>query len=150
MGSKIKTSDVQTNGKQIVGQISTAASIASPMTKRARKTARVTGMHSHEAKHFMQGKLPISSAVSNTAGSTVENEIVESRLNCRGLNNSRPRYSQFVVRRLISSNSHHTGGEIKNSSTKFLRDRAQSEVPVRFQTNASTTRMYPSHSGKNR
>src|ERR1700747_347555 len=126
-----------------------AANIASPMTKKATNTAVVAGIRGQEANHCTQGKLPISSAVSNTAGITVENEIVESRLNWSVLNNSRPRYSQLAVRRLMTSNSHHTGAETKNSSTKFLRDRAQSDVPVRFHTKASTIRIYPSHSGKN-
>src|SRR5262245_48743650 len=107
-------------------------------------------MRGPEAKRCIQSKLRISSAVWNTAGITVENEIVDSRSNRTGLNNSRPRYSQFPVRRLISSNNHHTGAEIANSSTKSFRDRVQSEMPVRHKTKASSTKMYPSHSGKNR
>src|SRR5438046_7869113 len=103
-----------------------------------------------EANRRIQLKLCISSAVSNTAGITVENERVDSRLNSSGLNNSPPRYSQFAVRKLISSNSHHTGAEITNSTAKSLRERDQIESPARFSTRASTTRMYPSHSGKNR
>src|SRR5215468_1394101 len=107
-------------------------------------------MRGPEAKRCIQSKLRISSAVSNTAGITVENEIVDSRSKRSGVNNSRPRYSQFPVRRLISSNNHHTGAEITNSSPKSFRDRVQSDPPVRFQTKASTSKMYPSHSGKNR
>src|ERR1044071_5638259 len=105
-------------------------------------------MRGPEAKRCIQPKLRISSVVLNTAGITVENEIVESRSNRSGPNNSRPRYSQFPVRRLISSNNHHTGAEITNSSTKSFRDRVQTELPVPLQTKASTTKMYPSHSGK--
>src|SRR6266481_5212098 len=37
-----------------------------------------------------------------------------------------------------------------NSTTKSLRERDQSELPVRRSTHASTTRIYPSQSGKNR
>src|SRR5436853_5232681 len=81
---------------------------------------------------------------------TVENAIVESRLNSRGLNSSRPRYCQFAVRRLISSNNHQTGAEKQKSSTNLFRDRDQSELPVHLHTRASTIRMYPSQSGKNR
>ncbi|PYI98968.1 MAG: hypothetical protein DME98_02280 [Verrucomicrobia bacterium] len=54
------------------------------------------------------------------------------------------------MRRLISSNSHHTGAESRKSRIKFLRDRVQSELPIRLCTRASTTKMYPSQSGKNR
>src|SRR5437899_1309723 len=37
-----------------------------------------------------------------------------------------------------------------NSTTKSLRERDQSELPVRRSTHASTTRIYPSQRGKNR
>src|SRR5882724_2625970 len=124
--------------------------MASPIRRRPTNIARVTGIRGPEAKRSIHPKLPISSAVSNTAGTTTENEIVQSRLNWRGLNSSRPRYSQFAVRRLISSNDHHTGAEIKKSSRKSFRERDQSELPARFQTSASTTKMYPSQSGKNK
>src|SRR4029453_13624666 len=120
------------------------------MISRPTNTARVAGMSGPEAKRFIQPKLRISSAVSNTAGTTTENEIVQSRLNWSVLNRSRPRYSQFPVRRLISSNDHHTGAETTKSSTKFFRERDHSELPGRLQTKASTTKMYPSQSGKNR
>src|SRR5690349_22269568 len=80
---------------------------------------------------------------------TVEKAMVESRLNSRGLNSSRPRYCQFAVRRLISSNNHQIGAEKQKSSTKLFRERDQSELPARTQTRASTTRIYPSQSGKN-
>src|SRR5262249_46848608 len=106
-------------------------------------------MRGPEAKRCIQPKLCISAAVSNTAGITVENETVESRLNSRGLNRSRPVYSQFPVRKLISSNSHHTGAEMKKSRTKFFRECDQSELPVRLCTSTSIIKMYPSHNGKN-
>src|SRR5438067_6289579 len=111
-----------------------AESIASPVTNRPMKTPGVAGKRSAEAKCFIQPKLRISSAVSNTAGITVENEIVESTSNWIGVNKSPPRYSQFPVRRLISSNNHHTGAERKKSSTKCFRDRDHSELPARLQT----------------
>src|SRR5262245_34428148 len=117
---------------------------------RPTKIQGVAGTRGPEANGFAQLKPRINSAVSNTAGITVENEIVESTSNRSGPNNARPKYSQFPVRRLISSNNHHTGAEITNSSTKSLRDRVQSELPVRLQTKASTAKIYPSHSGKNR
>src|SRR2546423_4779958 len=120
------------------------------MTKRPINVAGVARNRGPAPNRCIQPKLRISSAVSNTAGITVENEIVESRSNRSGSNDSRPKYSQFPVRRLISSNDHHTGAEITNSSTKYFRDRLQSELPVRLHTKASTTKMYPSQRGKNR
>src|SRR5438045_5033750 len=81
---------------------------------------------------------------------TIENAIVQSRLNSRGLNSSRPIYCQFAVRKLISSKNHQTGAEKQKSSTNLFRERDQSELRARVQTRASTTRTYPSQSGKNR
>src|SRR4030095_1068432 len=37
----------------------------------------------------------------------------------------------------------------QKSSTKLFRERDQSELPVRVETRASTTKIYPSQSGKN-
>src|SRR5437867_11378091 len=135
----MKTSEVHANGKKIFGQTSIADSMASPTRTRPTNTARVAGILGPETKRSIQPKLRITSAVSNTAGTTTENEIVQSRLNWSGLNSSRPTYSQFPVRRLINSNSHHTGAEMKKSSTKSFRDRTQVELPVRSCTSASTT-----------
>src|SRR5437762_6345863 len=146
----MKTSAVHVDGEKNFGQSSIAESMASPMISRPTNTARVAGTHGPEAKRCVQLKLRTSSALSNTAGTTTENEIVQSRLNWSGLNSSRPRYSQFAVRRLITSNSHHTGAENKKSSTKFFRERDQSEMPPRLHTSASRTKIYPSQSGKKR
>lgn len=110
---------------------------------------RVDGSRSPVLHTRVHEKVRISSAVSNTAGMTVENAIVQSTLNATGLNSSRPRYCQFAVRRLINSNNHQLGAEKQNRSTKFFRERDQSELPERVDTRASTTRMYPSQSGKN-
>src|SRR5215831_4140985 len=121
-----------------------------PMANRTTKTRGVAGTRGPDLNFCIQRKLWISSAVSNTAGTTVENEIVESRLNSTGLNSSRPRYSQLAVRVLISSNNHQTGAEKQKRSTNLFRERDQRELPVRVQTKASTTRIYPSQSGKNR
>src|SRR5690348_18397642 len=98
------------------------------MTNRPIKTARVAGTGGPEANRFIQPKLRISSPVSKTAGITTENEIVQSTLNWSELNSSRPRYSQFAVRRLISSNNHHTGAESRKSSRKSFRERVQIEL----------------------
>src|SRR5205823_5752860 len=117
---------------------------ATNSTTNSRRVAATRG-----PRKCIQRKVWISSAVSNTAGMTVENEIVQSRLNSRGLNSSRPRYCQFAVRRLISSNNHQLGAEKQKSSTKPFRERDQSELPARVETRASTTRIYPSHNGKN-
>src|SRR5438552_10953816 len=121
-----------------------------PAINRTTKTRGVAGTRGPERKWWTQRKVWVSSAVSNTAGTTVENAIVASRLNSNGLNSSRPRYCQFAVRRLISSNNHQTGAEKQKSSTNLFRERDQSELPARAQTRASTTRIYPSQSGKKR
>src|SRR5262245_9203688 len=121
-----------------------------PTTNRMAKTRGVAGTRGPDPNFCVQRKLWISSAVSNTAGTTVENEIVQSRLNSTGLNSSRPRYCQLAVRRLISSNNHQTGAEKQKSSANFFRERDQRELPTRPQTKASTTKIYPSQSGKNR
>src|SRR5437868_15344780 len=118
--------------------------------RRPTNTCCVAGTRWADANRFIQPKLPISSAVSNTAGTTTENEIVESKLNWSGVNRSRPRYSQFAERTLISSNNHHTGAESAKSNTKFLRERVQIESPTRRCTRASTIKIYPIQSGKNR
>src|SRR6516165_6718404 len=121
-----------------------------PTTNRTAKTRGVAGTRGPDLNFCIQRKLWISSAVSNTAGTTIENEIVRSRLNSTRLNSSRPRYCQLPVRRLINSNNHHTGAEKQKSSTNLFRERDQRELPARLQTKASTTKMYPSQSGKNR
>src|SRR5262249_59883436 len=121
-----------------------------PKTNKTTKTRGGTGTRGPDLKICIKRKLWISSAVSNPAGTTVENEIVHSRLNSTGLNSSRPRYCQLAVRRLISSNNHQTGAEKQKSSTNLFRERDQSELPARLQTKASTTKIYPSQSGKNR
>ena len=120
-----------------------------PATNSTTKSRGVAATRGPELKKCVQRKVWISSAVSNTAGMTVENAIVQSKLNSRGLNSSRPRYCQFAVRRLINSNNHQIGAEKQKSSTKFFRERDQSELPARVETRASTTRIYPSQSGKN-
>src|SRR5262249_30740366 len=114
------------------------------------KTRGVAGTRGPDLNFCIQRKLWISSAVSNTAGTTVENEIVESRPNSTGPKSSRPRYCQLAVRVFISSNNHQTGAEKQKSSTNVFRERDQRELPVRVQTKASTTKTYPSQSGKNR
>src|SRR5262249_53516328 len=150
IGSQIKTSEIQVNGKKSFGQASSAVSMPRPTTNRTAKTRGVAGTRGPDLNFCVQRKLWISSAVSNTAGTTVENEIVQSRLNSTGLNSSRPRYCQLAVRRLISSNNHQTGAEKQKSSANFFRERDQRELPTRPETKASTTKIYPSQSGKNR
>src|SRR5438046_3097454 len=122
----------------------------SPTMNRATKMGAVPCTCGPDLRWLVQRKVCINSAVSKTAGTTTEKESVQSRLNWSGLNRSRPRYSQLAVRRLISSNNHHTGADKQKSSTKSLRERDQNELPARIHTKASTTKMYPSQSGKNR
>lgn len=120
------------------------------MTNRTTKTPGLARTRERELNFCVQRKVWISSAVSNTAGTTVENGTVEIRLNSRGVNSSRPRYCQFAVRQLISSNNHQTGAEKQKRRANLFRERDQRDVPARVQTSASTTRTYPSQSGKNR
>src|SRR5204863_7356851 len=114
----------------VFGQISIATSITRPPANRLTNVAGVACTRGAEANRRIQLKLCSSSAVSKTAGITVENERVDSRLNSSGLNNSPPRYSQFAVRRLKSSNSHHTGADITKRYKKFLDNRDQNEVSL--------------------
>src|SRR4051812_49231930 len=122
----------------------------SPTTNRTTKIPGVAGTRRRELNFCVQRKVWISSAVSKTAGMTVEKGTVEIRLNSSGLNSSRPRYCQFPVRQLISSNNHQTGADKQKSSANLFRERDQRDVPVRVQTSASTIRTYPSQSGKKR
>src|SRR5436190_10746345 len=115
-------------------------SMPRPAITGATKTGGVAGTGGPDLKGFIQWKVCISSAVSKTAGTTIENAIVQSKLYWSGVNKSRPRYSQLAVRRLNSSNHHHTGAEKQKSSTKSLRERDQIELPVRDLTKASTTK----------
>src|SRR5437016_14672403 len=125
-------------------------SMPRPAINRATKTVGVADTRGPDRKGFIQRKVWINSAVSKTAGTTIENAIVQSKLYWSGVNRSRPRYSQLAVRRLNSSNNHHTGAEKQKSSTKSLRERDHIELPARVQTKASTAKTYPSQSGKNR
>src|SRR5579884_184459 len=111
--------------------MSIAENIARPINSRNKKAARLAGRRGPEAKRSIHAKVPISSAVSKTAGMTVENEIVASESNSSGANSSRPRYSQLPVRRLISSKSHHTTAETANNDTKCFLERNHNELPVR-------------------
>src|SRR5438874_12414638 len=115
-------------------------SMPRPAINRATKTGGVAGTRAPDLNRFIQWKVCINSAVSKTAGTTIENAIVQSKLYWSGVNRSRPRYSQLAVRRLNSSNHHHTGAEKQKSSTKSLRERDQIEIPVRDLTKASTTK----------
>src|SRR5436853_4599562 len=115
-------------------------SMPRPAINRATKTGGVAGTRSPDLKAFILRKVCINSAVSKTAGTTMENAIVQSKLYWSGVNRSRPRYSQLAVRRLNSSNNHHTGAEKQKSSTKSLRERDQIELPARVRTKASTTK----------
>src|SRR5207237_8209852 len=115
-------------------------SMPRPAINRVTKTGGVAGTRGPDLKGFIQWKVCINSAVSKTAGTTIENAIVQSKLYWSGVNRSRPRYSQLAVRRLNSSNSHHTGDEKQKSNTKSLRERDQIELPARGQTKAATTK----------
>src|SRR2546421_9498510 len=115
-------------------------SMPRPAINRATKTGGVAGTRGPELNRFIQRKVWINAAVSKIAGTTIENAIVQSKLYWSGVNRSRPRYSQLAVRKLNSSNNHHTGAEKQKSSTKSLCERDQIELPVRDLTKASTTK----------
>src|SRR2546423_13168582 len=115
-------------------------SMPRPAINRATKTGGVAGTRGPAQKGVIQWKVCINSTVSKTAGTTIENAIVQSKWYWSGVNKSRPRYSQLAVRRLTSANHHHTGAEKQKSSTKSLRERDQIELPARVQTKASTTK----------
>src|SRR5205814_5630184 len=108
--------------------------------KQSDKTGGLAATPGPALNRFIQRKVWINSAVSKTAGTTIENAIVQSKLYWSGVNKSRPRYSQSAVRRLNSSNSHHAGAEKQKSSTKSFRERDQIELRVRDLTKASITK----------
>src|SRR5690349_20034304 len=101
------------------------------MAKNAINTGEDDGTGGPAFVRRIHPKLANNSAVSIIAGRTIENAIVQSELNWSVENNSRPRYCQFAVRRLISSNNHQTGADKQNSRTKSLRERDHMEVRVR-------------------
>src|SRR5438309_6288979 len=68
-------------------------SMPRPAINRATKTGGVAGTRGPALKGFIQWKVCINSAVSKTAGTTIENAIVQSKLYWSGVNKSRPRYS---------------------------------------------------------
>ena len=123
--------------------------MAQPVRNSPEQTRGVAGTRGPQAKRAIQPKDPMSSAVPKTAGTTVEKLSDASTKYSRSLKSSRPRYRQFPVRQLMASKSHQTGTEITKSMAKSRGDRVSGELPVRRRTSASTTRMYPSHSGKN-
>jgi hypothetical protein len=71
---------------------------------------------------------------------TVEKEREVSKKYAKGPNLSPPRYSQFWVRRLNASNSHHAGAEHANRRAKPFGERVRIEVSRRRSTSASTKR----------
>src|SRR5213594_3080230 len=103
-----------------------------------------------DANRSVQENVLTSSAVSKTAGITVENETEERMKYSSPVKFSPPRYFQFCVRSLMISNSHHAGADRTNSKMKSRRDRASNDVPLRARTSASVVRMYPTQSGKKR
>ena len=125
------------------------ARMTSPANSNPRPTRRVSGICTPAGSDLTQRNVHTSSAVSNTAGMTVENDSVQSAQYTSGMNEPAPRYSQLPVLPLMISNNHQAGTDRMKSRTNPVRKRAHSDVPARRQTTASTTRMQPSHSGKN-
>src|SRR5262245_13684388 len=124
--------------------------MATPARKSPVASFRVGARRTPAANRSIQRKVRASSAVSKTAGITVENEIVHSAKYSKPVNSSLPRYSQLRDRLLITSKSHQAGAELKNSQTKSRRDRLNMDVPLRSRTRASTVKAYPNQSGKNK
>src|SRR5688500_14037750 len=94
-----------------------------------------------DAKRVVHLNVETSSAVSKTAGITVEKETEQRRKYSRSVKCSPPRYSQLCVRLLMISKSHQAGAERTNSRMKSRGDRASKDVPLRARTSASTARM---------
>lgn len=124
--------------------------MSAPISHRTTFTSRVSGTRPPAGSAFTQRNARANSAVSKTAGITVEKHSVHSALYSSGVNPPAPRYSQFSVRLLMISNSHHAGADSANNSPNARRDRVHIDDPVRRYTSASTKRIYPSHSGKKR
>ncbi len=123
--------------------------MAEPVSKNPQQVRGVAEMRGPRPNRSIQRDVPINSAVPKTAGMTVEKLTDASTKYSRSLNNSPPRYCQFAVRQLMISNTHQAGAEMTNNIAKSRGDRVSSELPVRRSTSASTTRVYPSHKGKN-
>src|SRR5689334_17291690 len=78
-GSRISANDVHTNGEKYLGQASVKLSMIRPANSRLRFTATEGVTRGPDANRLMKSKLRTSSAVSNTAGITVEKQMVHSR-----------------------------------------------------------------------
>lgn len=101
-----------------------------------------------DGKRCIKPKLPINSAVPNTAGITVVKLRVAQKLYSSEVKCSAPRYTQFWRRWLIASNNHQEGADTAKSPLYFFQFRVSREVLLRKNTRASTVRQYPSHIGK--
>src|SRR5689334_10033151 len=105
--------------------------MAMPITNSMILTGVVFGTRARSAQRSIQRHVRTSSAVPKTAGMTVEKEMLERTKYSKSEKCSPPRYCQLPRRLFIHSKSHQAGAERKKSPMKFLRDRIQSELPVR-------------------
>src|SRR5579872_4063372 len=83
------------------------------------------------------GNERISSAVSKTAGITVEKQTDDPMKYGMSEMLSTPRYSQLRVRKFINSNIHQAGIETRNSRKNCGPQRVASESPRRHSTKPS-------------
>src|SRR5689334_11146476 len=105
-------------------------SIKTPARKRPLRTVGVGLRRGPAAKRCSQGQLPTSSAVSKTAGITVEKQ---SELRIRYSKSPKclsPRYCQLPVRLLTTSKSHHAGADKTKRQANSRGERVSRELPV--------------------
>jgi hypothetical protein len=112
-----------------------------PTRRKIKQTIRAGLMRGPDWSFSIQPKVRTSSAVSKTAGMTVENESELRKKYSRPVKLSPPKYSQFFVRQLITSNSHQAGAEHRKRRTKSFLERVTIEVLLRVRTSPSMARI---------
>src|SRR5688572_11483579 len=119
IGSRIKYSDSQMNGKKTFGQSNINASMNQPRAKNVAVVIRSTPISGPRFILRTKSKLAKSSALPNTAGITVVKLSVVQNAYSKGVKISAPTYVQFCVRMLSSSKIHQTGAETRNRPAYF-------------------------------
>src|ERR1044071_1682185 len=90
MGSKIKYRESQMKRKKILGQINIKANIIQPVMKKSRVVRRSVPITGPRLRRFTKSKLAKSSALPNTAGTTVVKLNVVQKTYSRGVKASAP------------------------------------------------------------
>src|SRR5690349_12971871 len=101
-----------------------------PPASNAAAIRRVGSSRGPWANRSGQRKVRANSALSKTAGITVENEMLERRTYSSPVNTSPPKYCQLRVRQLMTSKSHQAGAEATKVRTKAGGERVRIEVPL--------------------